>query len=203
MADRYSIPAKTARVEEIVVNSRFIGTAGRVDTVEEAKAFIEAIRDEFPDASHHVYAYKVGYGSSVIEGLSDDGEPSGTAGMPVLSVLRGHDIGDTAVVVVRYFGGTKLGTGGLVRAYSGSAKAVLKALPRALKVDWASVMVVIPYNLYERITRLLSAFEAVIDEQDFAVEVTLLIDVPVDRVEELVRALNDLRQGRGSVEVLD
>ena len=92
-------------------------------TVKEAKAFLAAVRAEMPDANHHVYAYRVGFGNSVIEGMSDDGEPSGTSGPPVLAVLRGSGIGDVIVVVTRYFGGTKLGTGGLVRAYSDAARA--------------------------------------------------------------------------------
>src|SRR5690348_4882092 len=115
---RYRIPAATTRIEHEVSRSRFIATLGNAATVEAARGFIAEIRAEMPDASHHVYAFKVGYGSSVTEGLSDDGEPTGTAGPPVLAVLRGADIGDAALVVTRYFGGTKLGTGGLVRAYS-------------------------------------------------------------------------------------
>ncbi len=97
-------------------------------TVDEAKAFLAAVRAEMPDANHHVYAYRVGFGNSVIEGMSDDGEPSGTSGPPVLAVLRGSGIGDVIVVVTRYFGGTKLGTGGLVRAYSEGARAGLESL---------------------------------------------------------------------------
>ena len=86
---KYPIPARTTRVETVVVNSRFIATIGRADTVAEARQFIQAARDEMPDATHHVYAFRVGYGGSVTEGMSDDGEPSGTSGPPVLAVLRG------------------------------------------------------------------------------------------------------------------
>src|SRR5690606_40057186 len=100
---RYPIPAQTTRVELRIVNSRFIATAGEARTVEEAKAFIDAIREEFHDATHNVYAYRVGYGATVTEGMSDDGEPAGTAGRPALTVLRGADLGDVVVVVTRYF----------------------------------------------------------------------------------------------------
>src|SRR5688572_19497440 len=118
MATRYPIPAETTRVEIRVVNSRFIATIAEARTAEDAHAFIAAIRAEFANASHNVYAFRAGYGASVIEGMSDDGEPSGTAGRPALSVLRGADLGDVVLVITRYFGGTKLGTGGLVRAYT-------------------------------------------------------------------------------------
>src|SRR3954469_1102863 len=113
----YRIPAATTRIENEVSRSRFIATLANAPSFQEARDFIASIRAEMPDANHHVYAFKVGYGSSVIEGMSDDGEPSGTAGPPVLAVLRGADIGDAVLVVTRYFGGTKLGTGGLVHAY--------------------------------------------------------------------------------------
>src|SRR5947209_14285779 len=117
MTPAYLIPTATTRIEQEVSRSHFIATLAKVESVAAARAFIASIRAEMPDASHHVYAFKVGYGSSVNEGLSDDGEPSGTSGPPVLAVLRGTDIGDVVLVVTRYFGGTKLGTGGLSRAY--------------------------------------------------------------------------------------
>ena len=109
--NRYFIPARETRTEIIVVNSRFIATAAPAFTVDEAKAFVARIRAEFADASHNVPAFVVGHGSSVIAHCSDDGEPSGTAGRPALAVLQGSGLGDAAVVT-RYFGGTKLGTGG-------------------------------------------------------------------------------------------
>ncbi|RRR68314.1 MAG: YigZ family protein, partial [Candidatus Viridilinea halotolerans] len=113
----YPIPAATTRITLQVLNSRFIGTAGYTPSVVAAREFIAAVRGAMPDATHHCYAYLVGYGASVTAGMSDDGEPSGTAGRPMLAVLRGADLGDVTVVATRYFGGTLLGTGGLVRAY--------------------------------------------------------------------------------------
>ncbi|MCX7792579.1 MAG: YigZ family protein, partial [Chloroflexaceae bacterium] len=117
MTSRYPIPAGRARAELLVLNSRFVATAGPAPDVEAAKAFIAAIRQELPGASHHCYAFLAGHGASVIAGMSDDGEPAGTAGRPMLAVLRGSGLGDVVVVVTRYFGGALLGTGGLVRAY--------------------------------------------------------------------------------------
>ncbi len=106
MDTRYLIPAKQTRIEIIVVNSRFIATAAPVFSVEQAKAFIAKMRREFADASHNVPVFLVGHGRSVTAHCSDDGEPSGTAGRPALAVLQGSGLGDIAVVVTRYFGGT-------------------------------------------------------------------------------------------------
>ena len=133
---RYPIPANRTRVEEVILRSRFITTAAPAGTSEAARAFIASIRAEFPDATHHCYAFVAGPpGSTAQIGMSDDGEPGGTAGRPMLAVLLGSGIGDIAVVVTRYYGGTKLGTGGLVRAYSGGVKAVLDALPVCEKIS--------------------------------------------------------------------
>ncbi len=199
----YPIPAKTIRIENRVVNSRFIATIGPAQTVEAAKAFIAAVRQEMSDATHHVYAYRVGYGSSVTEGMTDDGEPSGTAGPPVLAVLRGADLGDVVIVVTRYFGGTKLGTGGLVRAYGDAARAALAALPLDRRIDKSTVGIEIDYPLYERLERLLPEYEAVIDDREFAAGVTLYVTLPTDRLDALTQAILDLTAGRVRPTLLD
>jgi uncharacterized YigZ family protein len=144
---RYPVPAGRARVEEVISRSRFITTAGPAASVDEAKAFIAAVRAEFPDATHNCYAFAAGPpGSTAMAGMSDDGEPSGTAGRPMLAVVLGSGVGDLAVVVTRYFGGTKLGTGGLVRAYSGGVKAVLAELPLREKVTLATALLSAAYH---------------------------------------------------------
>ncbi len=136
MANRYRIPKQGLhRISITVENSQFIASILNASSVENAKTALAQIRSEMPDASHHVYAFRVGYGNSVIEGMSDDGEPSGTAGPPVLTTLRGADIGDILVVVTRYFGGTKLGTGGLVRAYTDATRTALKTLSTEEKIS--------------------------------------------------------------------
>jgi uncharacterized YigZ family protein len=192
----YAIPAESTRIENRVVNSRFLATAGYAPTVEQARAFITGIRAEMSDASHHVYAYKIGYGSSVIEGMSDDGEPGGTSGPPVLAVLRGADIGDTVIVVTRYFGGTKLGTGGLVRAYGNAARDVLAALPRTQYVVKVALGLETPYTFFEPIQRLLPRHEAEIEDQDFGVTVTLFVRLPVDSVAGLTAEIIELTSGQ-------
>lgn len=192
----FPVPARTTRIQNIVVNSRFIATIGRADTVEQARAFIQSVRAEMPDASHHVYAFKVGYGGSIIEGMSDDGEPSGTSGPPVLAVLRGAAVGNAVIVVTRYFGGTKLGTGGLVRAYSGAAKDALAALPIELKIEKCYVGITLPYTFYERLKLILAEQHAEIDSEEFDAEVTVYAYLPVDHTGPLAAAVQNLTAGR-------
>jgi uncharacterized YigZ family protein len=199
----YPIPARTTRIETVVVNSRFIATVARSDSVADAKAFIQRIRNEMSDATHHVYAFKIGYGSSVIEGMTDDGEPAGTAGPPVLAVLRGAELGDTVIVVTRYFGGTKLGTGGLVRAYSGAAKEALAALPVELKIEKQYLGISIPYSLFERLKLLLAEHRAEVDSEEFDTEITVYAYMPADQVAVFTRALSELTAGQVAPIVLD
>jgi len=170
---KYLVPARNARIDVTVVNSRFIATVAPVFTTNEAKDFIQRIRKEFPDASANVPAYVIGHGASVVAHCSDDGEPTGTAGRPALAVLRSSGLGDVAVVVTRYFGGTELGTGGLVRAYSNAVREVLAVVPRARRVPTCTVMTVLPYPLYERARLLITAHEGTVIDQDFSADVTL------------------------------
>jgi len=200
---QYPVPAKTVRIETTVVNSRFIATAGRAETAEGARQFIRSIREELPDATHHVYAFKIGYGGSVVEGMSDDGEPTGTSGPPILAVLRGANIGDIVVVVTRYFGGTKLGTGGLVRAYSGAAKAILASLPVELKIDRAYIGVTVPYSFYERLRQLMAEHHADIDSEEFDVETTIYATLPLNEVDALNSAVQNLTSGQCAIVRLD
>jgi uncharacterized YigZ family protein len=200
---RYRIPAATTRIEHEVSRSRFIATLANTASVEAAREFIAGMRAEMPDASHHVYAFKVGYGASVTEGLSDDGEPTGTAGPPVLAVLRGAEIGDTALVVTRYFGGTKLGTGGLVRAYGDAARAVIAAAPTREKVELRHIGLTLPYTLYERAKLIAAAHDAVIDDETFEADVTLYLALPLESVEPFTAAIRDASAGRVSPTLLD
>ncbi len=193
--DRYPIPARETRTEIQVLNSRFIATAAPVLSVDEAKEFVTRIRDEFAGATHNVHAYLVGYGASVVAHCSDDGESSGTAGRPALAVLRGSGLGDVAVVVTRYYGGTKLGTGGLVRAYSDAVRAVLDLLPRAEKVPTHTVLIPTPYPFFERVRLAVDAHRGEILEEEFAADVTVTARFPVQRVPAFQDALQELSNG--------
>ncbi|PKO22151.1 MAG: YigZ family protein [Chloroflexi bacterium HGW-Chloroflexi-1] len=193
---RYRIPATRARVEEIIRRSRFITTAAPAATPAAARAFIAEMRAEFADATHNCYAFVAGPpGSTAQAGMSDDGEPGGMAGRPMLAVLLGSGVGDIAVVVTRYYGGTKLGTGGLVRAYSGGVKAVLAGLSLAEKVALVTITARGPYHWITPVERLLPDFEARITGQTYTADVTWQITLPEERAAGLVTALTELSHG--------
>jgi uncharacterized YigZ family protein len=191
----YMTPAANHRTEIYVGNSRFVTTIRQTASVEDAKRFLADLRASMPDASHHVYAFRVGYGNSVTEGMSDDGEPSGTAGPPVLAVLRGTQIGDITIVVTRYFGGTKLGTGGLVRAYTQAAQTGLATLKIVEKIDKQSLQMSFSYPLYERVKRLIITHGGDIVNETFEVAVTLVAVFPVTNVGAFTEDLQELSAG--------
>ena len=149
-----------------------------------------------PAATHHVYAFRVGYGSSIREGMSDDGEPSGTSGPPALAVLRGAAVGDVVLVITRYFGGTKLGTGGLVSAYTAAAKAAIQIMETEEKVTRVELAFRLPYPLLETAKRLFPTFEAEPVAEDFAADVQLHVRLPEEHVGAFARALADISGGR-------
>lgn len=192
----YSVPIGFQRTETEVAKSRFIASVDRVETTEEARAFIGRIRSEMPDANHHVYAFRAGHGSSVIEGMSDDGEPSGTSGPPILAVLRGSGIGDVVIVVTRYFGGTKLGTGGLVRAYSESAHVALNQLPTEEKIEKQLLGLEVSYSLFEQVKLLIAGHGGDIEDESFTGDVTLMVRFATRDVEAFTNELRDLSAGR-------
>ena len=196
MNQRYPIPAGQSRIELQVKNSRFIGRAGYTPSVEEAKAFIDQIKAEEAGCSHAVYAFAVGHGASVTHGMSDAGEPSGTAGRPALAVVRGSGLGDVTVVIIRYFGGTKLGTGGLVKAYTEATQLAIAELPLTEKVDRQTVLVTVPYSFYESCKRLIETHDGVIESEEFGVEVTLRLIFIVDDLPEFEADLAEATSGQ-------
>jgi uncharacterized YigZ family protein len=200
--ERYPIPARETRSETTVLNSRFIATLAPVFSVDGAKAFIGRVRAEYPDASHHVPAFIIGHGASLITHCSDDGEPSGTAGRPTLAVLTGSGLGDAAVVVTRYFGGTKLGTGGLVRAYSEAVRQALVVTPRAERIPVHIVLLSAPYNWFERLRLLIVAHHGELLEQNFAADVTLTARFPAQDFPAFQEALGQASHGSLSAEVI-
>lgn len=203
MTRLYSIPLNQVRREHVVVNSRFIATLAPVFGIDEARAFLTRIREEFADASHNVPAYIIGGGNTVTEYFSDDGEPSGTAGKPTLTVLRGSGLGDVAVVVTRYFGGTLLGTGGLVKAYTESTQLVVHAVERGRRVPVHVAMVAIPYNFLERVRLLVSRQHGQILDEEFAGDITMTLQLPVDVLDQFQSELGELSAGRLKAEVVE
>jgi uncharacterized YigZ family protein len=199
----YPIPAREARVEIEVENSRFIATLAPAFSVEEARQFIQKVKAEFSDASHNVPAFVIGHGSSITAHCHDDGEPSGTAGRPALAVLQGSGLGDAVVVVTRYFGGIKLGTGGLVRAYGDAVRAILEAAPRAVRMPVDVVMLELPYSLFERVRLLVGEHRGEIAAQDFGADVTLTVEFPQGYLETFQTALSELTHGSLQVELIE
>ena len=199
--ERYSIPAAEQRAEQVILRSRFVATVGEAPTVEEAVAFVRRIAGEFPDATHNCWAYAVGRpGNPDRVGMSDDGEPHGTAGRPMLSVLLHSGLGDVAAVVTRYYGGTKLGTGGLVRAYSSTLQLALDALPRTERIDLVDVVAVFAYASLGQIRMLLPSFEVEEIAQEFGADVTLRLRLPASRFDELRAALAAATRGECGLE---
>jgi uncharacterized YigZ family protein len=192
----YPVPADEARVELRFRNSRFLGTVGRAETVAAARALVERARQRHPDASHHVYAFAVGHGAKVVHGMSDDGEPAGTAGRPVLAVVQGSGLGDVVVVVTRWFGGTRLGTGGLVRAYTETAQAALAAVPRQQKVRPVWFGLELEYGQHPACRKVLVERGATITGEEFGAGVVLVGWIGDERWDGLRRALLDASAGR-------
>jgi uncharacterized YigZ family protein len=203
MTKPYSIPLHEIRRKQVVVNSRFIATLAPVFSIDEARAFITRIKNEFADASHNVPAYIIGGGNTVTEYFSDDGEPSGTAGKPALTVLRGSGLGDVAVVVTRYFGGTLLGTGGLVKAYTESTQLVVHAVARGRRVSVHVAMVAIPYNFLERVRLSVARRNGSILEEEFAGDVTITMQFPVEAFQQFQHELGELSAGKLKAEVIE
>ncbi len=200
---RYPIPAAEARAELKVKNSLFIASAGPAFSVEAARAHIARIRTEFADASHNVPAYLIGFGPAVIAHCSDDGEPGGSAGRPALAVLLGSGLGDVVVVVTRYFGGTKLGVGGLVRAYGDAVRVVLDVLPRAQKVATHTVMVVTPYGYFDRLRLLIAAHHGHILDETFAADITVAIRFETSHFPPFQAALSEQTNGALEAEIVE
>lgn len=201
-SQRYPIPAGRRRVEEEIKRSRFITTVAHTPTVQEARAFIGEVAAELAGANHNCWAYVVGEpGSTAQIGLSDDGEPHGTAGRPMLTVLLHSGIGDISAVVTRYFGGALLGKGGLVKAYSGGVQMALAGLPTIERVPQTTLAVMIDYAAVTPFQRMLPDYEADVLDEEFAVDVTYTLQVPDEHVKAFSAAVTSLTNGRALIEV--
>lgn len=204
MSNRYPVPAQRQRVEEEILRSRFITTVAYTPSVEAARAFIAEIKAEFADASHNCWSYLVGPpGNTSQIGYSDDGEPHGTAGRPMFTVLQHSGLGDITAVVTRYFGGTKLGKGGLVRAYIGGVQYALEGLARREHVPTTELLVVIDYAHVTPLQRLAPEFEAEILAEEYAADVTYRLRLPEEQAQSFTEALVGLTNRAVLVERLD
>lgn len=200
MDDEYLTIARPSRVEIKVQGSRFIGEALSALNITEAQAMLESIRKREYDATHHCYAYRIGHDAAPQFKYSDNGEPNGTAGRPIYDAISGAGLTDMLLVVTRYFGGTKLGTGGLVHAYADTAQLALKEAGVITQYLTRSARCSFDFTFYERWQRQLSKTGANVIESQFTSEVALRIEVRRSKFEELKAAFVELTAGKGRFE---
>ena len=200
----YRIPAGEHRTRDEISRSRFVTTLAAAPTVDAAHAFVARVRAEFPDATHNCWAFVVGPpGSTGRVGMSDDGEPHGTAGRPMLTALLHSGVGDVAAVVTRYYGGTKLGTGGLARAYGGGVAGALATLPTVERVTWVRLRAVVGYDAVTATHQLLAAHGGRTAGERYAADVRFDLDLPEGAAAAFASALRDATRGRALVEAPD
>ena len=194
------MPAAPHRTEEVIERSRFIASLDRASSVDAARAFIDSIRAELPDASHNCWAYIAGPpGSASAIGFSDAGEPHGTAGRPMLDVLQHSGIGEVVAVVTRYFGGTKLGKGGLARAYGGAVQNALQSLPTIELIERSAFVITVSYGDVELLRRLLARSGAEVSHEEYGADVQYHAALPVSTVDAFRRELADATAGRAVI----
>lgn len=200
----YPVPARWHRAELSARRSRFIATLAPAPDESAVQALIQAVREEYPDATHHCWAYVVGPpGDTARVGMGDDGEPHGTAGRPMLTTLLHSGVGDVAAVVTRYFGGVKLGRGGLVRAYSGAVADALDHLPTDSRVQRVEVRLWLDYPHVDGVFRLLEELEGERLEEEYGAAVSLRVSIPDGLLQKLGRGVADATGGTGRVEPVD
>lgn len=186
----YQIPKREVIVEEIIRRSRFITRLAPVESVDVAKEVLDAERAAHPSATHHCYAWIIGEpGATSKMAYSDDGEPHGTAGRPMLNVLEGRGVGDVVAVVTRYYGGTKLGRGGLVRAYGGGVQAALEKAGVELLVAKRQLTIVLDYGHLASFQHLCPTFEAEVISEQYAERVELGVSLPEAKAADFLETL--------------
>ncbi len=196
--EEYLVPSGFGEDEFIEKKSRFIGRIFPVESEEEALAKISQMQKQHHDATHNCWAYIIKDGATR---FSDDGEPGGTAGLPMVQVLQKEQLYNVLCVVTRYFGGILLGSGGLVRAYTKSAKIAVDAAGKSIKRIWSVLYIPCPYSFYERIKLEAEAFNAVIRDTQFGAEVELEILVADGDTQAFITRIADL--SAGTVEVME
>jgi uncharacterized YigZ family protein len=200
MDDKYYTIAKPAHHEIKIKGSRFLADCGFVASIDDAMDTLEAIRKREHAATHHCYAWKVRLFDQRTFKYSDDGEPSGTAGKPIYDVINGQEIDNVIVVVTRYYGGTKLGTGGLVRAYS---EAAIGAIDKAGKKEnylTSQLKVEIDFSLYDKLTRLISKLGAKQVSSEYSDMVNLIIEIRQTLSDVLIKEIIQLSAGKAKIE---
>lgn len=197
----YLIPAETVEFSEEIKKSRFITFIAHTEGIDAAKAYIQSIKEQFPDARHHCWAFVAGRPDDSQQlGFSDDGEPIGTAGKPILAPLLGSGMGEVTAVVVRYFGGIKLGTGGLVRAYGSGVQQALKLLPTKTKVPQLRFSVACEYSLVSLLEQVVEQYQGQVLSSEYTDKVTFILSLPAVHSGEVEVKLRDI--SRGSMQLI-
>ena len=197
-------PGEVFRVEQTIKRSRFIASVGHTPGVEEAKAFIEQTKTEFEDARHNCWAYCAGAaGSTDRIGASDDGEPHGTAGRPMLTAVTHSGIGEVTVVVTRYFGGILLGTGGLVKAYQSSVKMALEAVPTRVRTRTKRIKFSVEHRFVNQVLRKIDDVNGRILEKNFDMDADFDVEIPEDFAESFAKELEELTRGALLIEFVE
>ena len=190
--EEYLVPTDAGEDEFYEKKSRFIGRVWPVETEEEALEKIQQMKKQHYDATHNCWAYIIRDGAVR---FSDDGEPGGTAGMPMLQVLQREGLYNVVCVVTRYFGGILLGAGGLVRAYTKGAKIAVDAAGKSMKRVWTVLYVPIPYNFYERVKLEVTAFGGILRDTQFGMDIELEILMPEAQAQPFLDKLTDMSSG--------
>lgn len=193
----YFIPKQEVIFEEEIKKSRFITYIRHTEGIDEAKAFLSEMRERFPDARHHCWATVAGSPTDSQQyGFTDDGEPQGTAGKPMLNCLLGSGLGEVAVVIVRYFGGTKLGTGGLVRAYGNGVQQAMQQVEKIRKVLRKSYRLQCEYDQFNSVLNLLNSMDIEIYDQQFAEKVIIEFGINPTDFDEIEHAVTERFSGQ-------
>lgn len=201
--ETYPIPAGKVEATIEIKRSQFIAIVEPAANLETFKSKLAEIKEQYPDATHHCYAYQLGPpGSSRQVGCSDDGEPHGTAGKPMLNILMHQNVGELMAVVIRYYGGVKLGTGGLVRAYSDALLAALEDLPTRERVDWTYFDLRFSYDLQSDIENALQAFKSEILKKEFQADVSIHCRCPSSEAQAMKHKINHLSRGQAVILML-
>jgi uncharacterized YigZ family protein len=180
--------------------SKFIASVKPIKCEDEALEFIERLKTQYWDATHNVYAYHI-VGDNVIQRFSDDGEPSGTAGIPVLEVIKRTGVQNVVVVVTRYFGGTLLGAAGLIRAYGKCAAAGIEAANIVKRLLCREIMIIVEYTIFGKVQNMLIAEEHIIKEIKYEQDVELTVFTPIDSTEVFIRQLTELTNARAIIDL--
>ena len=199
-SDKFYTVKNESEAELKVKGSRFMGRAFNCSTIKACEAILTDLRKNYYDATHHCFAYRIGHGREALFRYSDDGEPNGTAGKPIFDRIEGLNLTDTLVVVTRYYGGTKLGTGGLTHAYSDAAGMALEKAGKLKCYLTGKLRLFLEFSDYNPVERLIQKYEGRIVKSDFGEKVALVVELRRSRLKKFTGKITDMTSGRAVCE---